>query len=71
MQQKFKGYRFEDYDYNGWVYNLAPGKYTIIVATGPTDEENVADTNFLLRIRGPAHEGKPIYKLERAHCIKN
>lgn len=70
MKQKFEGYRFEDYDYNGWVYNLKPGKYNIIVATGPTDDTTACtDTNFLLRVRGPAMNGKSLYKLEETEIL--
>lgn len=55
-------YLFEQYDYNGWVYNLEPGRYNIVLASSPVDNNAVAATNFLLRIRGPGINGKPDYK---------
>jgi hypothetical protein len=60
---EFKGYRFEEYDYNGWVYDLSPGKYVISLATSP----NGAPANpndFMLRVRGPAKNNQPLFTLE-------
>lgn len=68
MQRKsteFKGYKFEQYDYNGWVYNLMPGDYTIVLATAPVGKVKVNDTNFIFRIRGPAENGWPLYDFQR------
>ena len=61
---EFKGYKFEQYDYNGWVYNLMPGKYYIVLATSPIGKTAVKDTQFMFRIRGPAQNGQPLYKWE-------
>lgn len=60
----FKGYKFEQYDYNGWVYHLMPGKYNIVLATSPFTNVKVNDTNFLFRMRGPAENGKPLYEFQ-------
>ena len=30
-----KGYAFEPYDYNGWVYELEPGNYCVVFNTTP------------------------------------
>ena len=30
-----KGYAFEPYDYNGWVYELDPGNYCVVFNTTP------------------------------------
>ena len=62
---EFKGYRFEQFDYNGWVYELPPGKYHIVLVSSPVDNNSVSPTKFVFRIRGPARGGKPLYKFSQ------
>lgn len=53
----FKGYSFEYYDYNGWIYTMESGEYLICVAAAPPCEndsaENIEESKFLLTARGP------------------
>ena len=51
----FKGFRFEYYDYNGWVYELPAGKYKLILCSSLVDNKPVSkpETKFIFRCRGP------------------
>ena len=48
-----KGYRFEKYNFNGWVYHLEKGTYNIIVGSCPDSKyaKNIEPCDFLLRVR--------------------
>lgn len=58
-----KGYAFEPYDYNGWVYDLEPGNYCVIFNTTPMipqPSDNVQPTDFILRACGSGLEMQQI-----------
>ena len=54
-ENEFKGYRFENYDFNGWVYDFTEGEYVIVVASCPNRNADstarVPDCDFLFRAR--------------------
>merc|ERR1711935_65420 len=54
-ENEFKGYRFENYDFNGWVYDFVPGEYVIVLASCPSRScgsiDQVADCNYVFRAR--------------------
>ena len=59
-ETEFKGYRFENYDYNGWVYDFAePGEFVIVLASCPARNADqsgqVDDCNFVFRARTQEH----------------
>jgi len=56
---EFKGYAFEYYDYNGWVYDLPAGDYIMVFASCPGTNDKYSsgasqtpNTNFIFRTRG-------------------
>ena len=52
---EFKGYAFEYYDYNGWVYDLPAGDYIMVFASCPASNtlaSQTPKTNFIFRTRG-------------------
>ena len=57
-----KGYRFENYDFNGWVYDFEPGEYVIVLASCPArsagSSDPVADCNFVFRARSQHGQGQ-------------
>ena len=56
--EEFKGYAFEYYDYNGWVYDLPAGDYIMVFASCPASNNfargapQTPKTNFIFRTRG-------------------
>ena len=53
-ENEFKGYRFENYDFNGWVYDMEPGNYILVMGSSPVVDKksNIAATKYVLRCRG-------------------
>ena len=50
----FKGYHFEAYEYNGWVYELPKGSYLAVIGSCPSPEakNGASPADFLFRVRG-------------------
>ena len=50
-----KGYSFENYNFNGWVYNFEEGDYTIVIGSCPalaqSSSKRIDDCDFLFRVR--------------------
>jgi len=56
---EFKGYKYGQFDYNGWVYELKSGQYDVTLASSPLDDIRPEPTKFLLRMRGPKNDTEP------------